>query len=629
MTGAVSSRKAREAAEAPEAGRTARGDRAPTGPNPAAAWFVWGAFALMLLGNLALVLRFTSPYPLSDEVTLLFQSITPAWLWELHAEHRVPLAKLVWLGVLELTDYDFRAVNVVSVLSIAAAAAAMIVGAGRLRGGLRYSDAFFPLAMLSFGQMRNFLWPWVLNHILPNVVACFLLLTVVLKGRQSHLRDTFLVVAILVLLFLSGPIGLPYVLAFSAWIAHRAIVQWRAPGEYRGRRDGLISLVLALCCVAMVGLYFVDWHGRSVSGVGMSEALKSSFRILCVSFGPAVTAYVRPLGLTLLGLLLASAVVLVRTWLGRPGERLRVSGLFLLLSSTGALLLTVGLARAGHGWQYQLGGTYLTMAIPALCATYYVGIIYARPAIGELTQVILFTLSCLFFLPNLQRGSSVCSEWHEKQEAVQRDLHDGVPVSLIAARRYEQFGVFPPVFPTERLVGALRKYRERGIPQFRGMALDPAFREVRIPVKPAALDDVVWKDGVGYSCSSAPEAASLHFSLDRPRFVYAIQVQCSYESDIDGWAEPTLTWDADNAAEPRDGSALRASNRDRMKVRKTPYSGFPGDTPVHRPQVITFWVNAKVDRFRLHPDTKPFAFKIREIVLLVPPVDSPVRGPKP
>jgi hypothetical protein len=126
----------------------------------------------MLLGNLALVLRSTGPYPYTEELTFLSESITPRWLWQQHAEHRVPLAKLIWLGVLRLADYDFRAINAVSVLSVAAAAAAMVMAAGRLRGRVRYSDAFFPLAMLSFGQIQNLLWAWVFNHILPNLIAC-------------------------------------------------------------------------------------------------------------------------------------------------------------------------------------------------------------------------------------------------------------------------------------------------------------------------------------------------------------------------------------------------------------------------------------------------------------------------
>jgi hypothetical protein len=67
----------------------------------AAPLFVWG---LMLLGHLALVLRSASQFPLSDEVNLLSGPLTPGWLWQPYSEHRVPLAKLLWLGGLKL-DY--------------------------------------------------------------------------------------------------------------------------------------------------------------------------------------------------------------------------------------------------------------------------------------------------------------------------------------------------------------------------------------------------------------------------------------------------------------------------------------------------------------------------------------------
>jgi hypothetical protein len=609
-------------AEAAEANVPDRGYRAAFDRDLAAPWFVWGVWGLLLLGNLALVLRFTSPYPLSDEVTLLSESITPRWLWQLHGEHRVPLTKLIWLGVLHLTNYDFRAVNAISVLSVAAAAAAMTTAAGRLRGRICYSDAFFPLSMLGFGQIQNFLWPWVLNHILPNVIACVLLLVVALRGRESHLRETLLVAAILLLLFLGGPIGLPYVLAFAARLSYRAILNWQALGESRGRREGLITLGLAVASVAMVGLYFVDWHGRPLS-TGWSEPLKSSLRILCVSFGSAVVVYVRPLGLTLLGLLLLSAVVLVRTWLGQPRERLRASGLLLFLGATGALLLTVGRARVGHGWRWQMGGVYLNMAIPALCATYHIGILYARPAIGELMHTTLFILSCLFFLPNYQVANFTRHSFYERQQAIERDIKDGVPISIIAARRYTEFGVSsPPHYPTERLALALRKFKELGIPQFRGMASDPDYRKVGFPITPSALVEVVWKDGIGYSCSRAPEDASLAFSLDRSRFVYAIQLRCSYEYEVSEMAEPRMAWSAGNAT---GGEGPRVPNAEGLRVNKTPFNMDPGAQVHDRSQSLTFWVNSEIDRFRVHPDTKAFAFKVSEIVLLVPP-DDPLMG---
>jgi hypothetical protein len=470
-----------------------------------------------------------------------------------------PLAKLIWLGVLQLANYDFRAINAVSVLSVALAAAAMIVAAGRLRGRVRYSDSFFPLAMLGFGQMHNFLWSWVLSHILPNVIACGLLLVVALRGQEPKLRDMFLVAPILVLLFLAGPIGLPYILAAAAWLGYRAILNLRSPGEPHGRRDGLITLGLAVASVAMVGLYFVGFqfepgtvNGMPVPETGLIDGLKASFRILCVSFGPVVATYVRPLGLTLLGLMLAGAVVLVRAWLGEPRERLRALGLLLCIGATGVLLLTVGRARAGLGWQWHLSGIYLNMAIPALCATYLTGILYGRPAIGESMQTTLFALSCLFFLPNFERAIAHGQIWYGSHRAIDRDIKVGVPPSIIAARRYHNFRFDPPL-PPEELARALRRYQERGIPQFRAMASDPDYREVRLPVTPSAVDEVIWKDGLGYSCSRAPEDASLAFSLDRPRFVYAIRLRCSYEDGPSGVAEPRLAWSAGDAEETWDG----------------------------------------------------------------------------
>jgi hypothetical protein len=47
-------------------------------------------------------------------------------------------------------------------------------------------------------------------------------------------------------------------------------------------------------------------------------------------------------------------------------------------------------------------------------------------------------------------------------------------------------------------------------------------------------------------------------------------------------------------------------------------------SPDDRSQFLTFWVNSEIDGFRVHPDTNAFAFRVLEIVLLVPPDDHPV-----
>ena len=64
-----------------------------------------------------------------------------------HAEHRIPLAKFIWLGILKLTNYDFRAGNFLVVLAFGAVAGGMILAARAVRGTTSYADAFLPLSV--------------------------------------------------------------------------------------------------------------------------------------------------------------------------------------------------------------------------------------------------------------------------------------------------------------------------------------------------------------------------------------------------------------------------------------------------------------------------------------------------
>jgi hypothetical protein len=604
----------------------------------AAPWFVWGIWGLMLLGHVAIVLRSTSPFPWADEADLLLGPLTPGWLWQQYTDHRVPLAKLLWLGGLKLTGYDFRAVAVFSVLCVAATAAAMIVGAARLRGRARYTDAFFPLAMLSFGQVQNFLWTWVLNHILPNLVACALLLVVAFRAREPRLGASLLVAAVLGLLYLCGPVGLPYILAFAAWLGYRGARLWWSPAAPGDRRDGLVALGLAAASVALLGLYFIGFKPRSANGgipvheTGLGEQLKASIRILSASFGQPVTPYVRPVALVLLGLILAGTAMLVRTWLRQPTERSRALGLLLFLGGTVALLLAVGRVRAGWSWQWQLWGVYMNMAIPALCAIYLTGILYGRPAVGELTQATLFTLSCLFFLPNLQRAVDFSHGWQKHRPAIERDIQAGVPASLLAERRHDDLGIPLCNYLMEKLLAQrILNYKELAIPQFRAVADDPVYREVRLPITTAALDGVAWEDDVAYSCCRFTEDASLAFLLNQPRFVYAVRLRCAYDDEASGIAEPKIVWSVGESGETPDGEGTVETGRETLVVNKIPAQTREGklaDLPVIRVQTVTFWVNSKIDRFRIYPDTKPFAFKIVEVTLLARPDDAPAGKPK-
>jgi len=78
--------------------------------------FIWASMLVVALG---VVYRYgTRTLPQYDEVWALYDSgpgIHIDWLWKTWAEHRIPLAKLIWKSVLQWTSYDFRAGNFLTV----------------------------------------------------------------------------------------------------------------------------------------------------------------------------------------------------------------------------------------------------------------------------------------------------------------------------------------------------------------------------------------------------------------------------------------------------------------------------------------------------------------------------------
>jgi hypothetical protein len=599
---------------------SAASEKSPPGSDHGATAFVWGTWALMLVANMALVNTYTSNYPFADELYMITQSLTPQWLWQQHAEHRVPLAKLIWLSLLQLTNYDFRVGNLISVLAVGAVAVAMIWTARRLRGWTRFSDSFFPLVFLNFGQGSNFLWWWVFNHILPPVLACCLLLIILLKGNQVTLRCGMLTGACLLLLFLSGPGGLPYVLALALWLGYRGGLHWF---ELHGKRDCLLVMGVGVLAVLLVGLYFVDYAnapgtaaGQPVAAVSLKATLETSIQVLSITLGPAVKPYWRLVGSVMLMLLLLSMAILMLAVLKEPRERLRALGLLLFIGAAGSLVLIVGRARAGLGEEYVLSGIYLNMALPALCCVYFIWIVYGSPAIKSIVQICLFIMPCLFFMPNLANGLGIGRYFSTSRQLFEQDIRAGVPPFILAERHITFLN--PATDDINGIASLLRQMQQAGIPQFRDMATDPAFREVTLPVAPVGMNQVMWRNGVGYSYADDSSQASVDFVFTEPRDVYAIRLTYAYGDKTHGWAAFRMSWGIGdhNNNEANGGSNCKGKVSLRLETfSHDMWSKRYRDGPQ---KSLTIWVNSTIDGFRICPDTKPFSFAVSRITLLVP-----------
>jgi len=593
------------------------------GSVPGAAVFVWGTWALMLLGNLALVNTYTSNYPFSDELYLITQSLTPQWLWAQHAEHRVPLAKLIWLGLLQLTNYDFRVGNSISVLAVGAVAFSMAWTARRLRGWTTFTDSFFPLVFLNFGQSLNFLWWWASNHILAPLLASCLLSVIFLRGKQLTPRYAILTGACLVLLALSGPGGLPYAVAIAIWLCYRGRLYWRSPSELHGRREWRLAMALAVLAVLLVGLYFVNYAnppgtaaGQAVPEVSLKASLEASIQVLSISLGPAVRPYWPLAGSAVLTLWLLSMAVLLVVLLKKPQERPRALGLLLFIGAAGSLVLIVGRTRAGLGEEYVLGGIYLNMALPALCCAYCIWIVHGTPAFKSIVQMCMFSAACLFFLPNLARGVESGRYFGTMGQTLEQDIRAGVPPFVLAERRMVFLN--PSTDDVKGTALLLRQMQQAGIPQFKHMAPDPAFREVALPVAPIDMNQVMWDKGVGYSCVDDPGQASVDFGFTERRFVYAIRLKIGYGPQTSGWASFRMSWGNSNRDTWRSERVLGCKGGVSVSVETIPHDIWSRRYRSGSQKSLTIWINSTIDGFRICPDTKPFSFAVSEITLLVP-----------
>ncbi len=422
------------------------------------------------------------------------------------------------------------------------------------------------------------------------------------------------------LLSLSGPIGLPYALALATWLGYQGILHWPSASDLPARRNSILVLSLAMLAVLLVGLYFVGYHisqgiAAKVPTPSLKASLATSVEVLSISFGAAVAPYWRIVGLAVLMLLLLSVAVLIAALLKQPQERLRALGALLFIAVVGPLVLIVGRARAGLGEEYALSGVYLNMALPALSCAYLIWIVYGKRDLSNIIQMCLFTGACLFFLTNLYNGIGTGRYFSRSRQAFEQDTRAGVPPFILAERHVAFLDPSQP--DVSEIASSLRKMQQAGIPQFRDMARDPAFREVMLPVVPVGMNLIRWDHDKGYSYGEDASQAALDFALPERQFLYAIRLTYAYGDNTDGWATFRMSWETGNRNSRAEPGPTGCENGVTFNLETFPHNIW-SRYRLRGPQKLTVWVNSSIDGFRICPDTKPFSFAVSDIKLLVP-----------
>lgn len=416
----------------------------PPPPHPRAVeWPTWLAACALVVGlpmsQWIAGLPGLQAYPYADEWTYLGvgSRVTDIlkWAFALHGDHRIPLQKLLQLGLLHRSQFDFRALVAANLLLATAVAAALLITARNLRGFSSPGDLALPLIV--FNPMSGYaLWGFHLQFLsTAAALAAFAwaLLRPVIACR--HLIAAGVVLSASALCGLNG-----LIVSSALW----PVLAWAGRAYLPRPTFGIMLLAIATIIITQ----WILWRPAPDTGAVASFSLTGRFfagllraSLLPMSFdGAAWKAWLLG-GLVLTGLGSASIGFLCR-------RRVADAVLAAMIVIVAALLWAIAAGRSSYqgGWQPTLAMHYgiLSLMLPALAWLALSGDLAPRWQRATAGLVLV----CIFGLANLEgwrwRAAYTQQASAEKAEAYRAIRSDTLTPAQVSARYAPDFGQTDP-----------------------------------------------------------------------------------------------------------------------------------------------------------------------------------------
>jgi hypothetical protein len=552
------------------------------------AWCIGLLAAIMSLMLLAAVYEYGHNVPFFDDWSMIpivagQERITPEWLWSQYNEHRMPLTKLLFVGLYRISGGDLRAGMYFNAAAMIAMTLLLLRAAFKIRGRIALTDAFIPLFLLSWGHQENLLWASTVGYLLSTLQA--VLAIYVMAQRPIPTPAAALTMALIVCaLPLTGAIGLAYALPLSAWMILAAFALARKePGVARDLGAG------GLVGFALIGLYFVGYHRSAVppsSGIG--GLFRSAVDFLGTSLCPLPPLSllsvggmsVRDLwGCAAAGILLVGGIINLVAALRVRGEFARRSGLALAIAGTLFLALAIGWGRRQGQWS-----RYAILGAPGLLAVYVSTILPQAASLGWLLRGILFVAALVAAWPNFTGGRQRIVWHHDKMLRFERDLREGVPPMVLADHYTRPPNALHRRQREQDVAADICLLNRSGASPFRDIRDDAIYRVVDIGPGP-------------YS-----EAGRIIYVVPEPWHVYAIRLNYQYQpqSSDDSRAQFFLSW------VPKQTSA------------RHPVGSYSCELPKDgRQDHLLVWIDEPISEFSIAADAGSFDGRIANVQLLV------------
>ncbi len=366
-----------------------------------------------------------------------------------------------------------------------------------------------------------------------------------------------------------------------------------------------VPIILILIMVLYFRGYYQPSHHPPCPSLwaGMGTTLE----FITASFGPKAALFWPYAGWAMLFLLLITGGLLMVAWWRRPQEWFRVVGLLAFLGAMAALSLAVGWGRSALGPGVGFRSRYVTLAVPLLCCMYFVWEIYAGSALRHFAQMTLLALMCALLTPSTISALDDAKARRRIVDAMDRDLREGVPISVFVNRYNGSNFIFPPAHPplyndppisNEMARRMLTILQRANVGKFRYLQLDYPLRELSVPVVPIEHHEMKWDDGIGRGTGSDP---NLVFALIRPMYLYGIRLR-------------TVVQHSKKTASLRVFWKRSARNEFTTAERNILVNVETG-----KENTTVIPVNDTIDRYRIDLEDPTSAIKISEIQLVLPP----------
>lgn len=567
-----------------------------------------GAIFLVMFGlALAFVASYSRNVPQVESWLMIpvmagAEPVTPGWLWLPVYEHHLPMCRLFMVTLFQGT-FDIRPALYFNVVAFAVIAFALMRTAEWLRGRPAYTDAFFPLVLLHFGQWEAYIWHAMVAFPIPLLMAVAMLILILRAPTRLTWPTTLVLGTCLTLLPLSGGWGMVPVVFLLPWTVAGWFFVWRKGGPDTQGKQAVLGAFVLLTLVIIV-FYFWSLEADTLKTAVKPDVIaRTALQFMTVAFGSLGRNYWPSSQIVPVAIFGVTALLLVLRLVHAPNrERLRAGGLLVFLNLVLAMALAAGRGRGHESETAGLEPRYVCGAVLWLCAAYLAWLVYSPPAVRLFASWCFFTLALGLVLHNGYDGVQNGREVHRLTGEIEDSMRQGAAIS----RLIKDYGFF--LFTNDQnyhvLGRGLEVLHEADVPPYDALRDDYPFKMDALPLKPTAVHGMTWStlEIGGYGQVENAES-HVSFAVGAPRYVCAVELLCQVSRPDGSPAQLRVAWKP---------AGRKDADWESKEVTLDAATAMP-----------LVWLCERVEAVSIYPDTQAGDFFLFAVRLLVPEEESP------